>query len=282
MKKGNNKTLRFNTQKNASSMRAKRFAAAFSCFFVLLAGISFLLLLSYYDFNLSAIGKPVDEQLSTEPTTVEAAPVVQGTRNYLLFCRADSSNALRFAAILQADMNNLSLALTPISTEQVLSAGGCTGTMEQQLDFGGDTQLVTALEATLNIDIYRYIRSTDSSFKSMIGTLGGFVTTVPAAIDIRTETLTAIISPGEQTMTGDTALKYIRAYESQPHMQVQIIAELFEQKLTYANFNKADSYYSKLVNLVQTDISVLDFAKIKNSFEALLSDSPAVKIKTNR
>ena len=66
MKNGNTSKLRFDTERNARSSRHKRFAAAFSCFFILLAGVSILLLLSHYDFNLSAVIKPADEQTTVE------------------------------------------------------------------------------------------------------------------------------------------------------------------------------------------------------------------------
>ncbi len=280
MKTSNNKPLRFDTQKNARSMRVKRFAAAFSCFFVLLAGVSVLLLLSFYDFNLSAIGKPVEEQTTEETTTAAPISVTEGCRSYLLLCTADSSNTVRFAAILQADMDSMELSIQPLSPTLAMAADGCTGTAEQQLDFGGTPQLVKAIEATYNIEIEKYIRSTDSGFKSIISTVGGYETDVKEAIDIRSESLTAIIGKGKQTMTGDTALKYIRAFENDPAQQAQIIAELFEQKLTPFYFKKADSYYTKAINAVQSDISVLDFTLIKNSFEALINEQTPIDIKT--
>lgn len=281
MKTSNNKPLRFDTQKNARSMRVKRFAAAFSCFFVLLAGVSFLLLLSFYDFDLSSIGKPVEEQTTEEPTTAAPISVAQGKRSYLLLCTADSSNAIRFAAILQADMDSLELGIKPISPTLAMTADGFTGTAEQQLDFGGNSQLVKAVEAAYNIEIHKYIRSTDSGFKSIIGTVGGYETDVAEAIDIRSESLTAIIGKGKQTMTGDTTLKYIRAFEKSPAKQAEILAELFEQKITPNNFQKADRYYSAIINSVESDISVLDFNQIKNSFEALISSETPVDVKIN-
>lgn len=277
MKKGNNKPLRFDTQKNVRSMRIKRFAAAFSCFFVLLAGVSFLLLLNYYDFNLSAIGSP-KEETTVEQTTVKPEPQVSGNYNYLLLCTADASNEVRFAVMLNADMESLTLSISPISSDRILTYSGCTGTLAQQLDFGGEKQLTGALEAVDGIKIDKYIRSTDSNFKSLINSFGGFETTVEEAIDVRSDKLTAIIGAGKQTMTGDTLLKYIRYYENEPEMQARIIAELVEQEITPANFKKADSYYTKIINLVSSDISVVDFAEIKNGIEALLYSGEAVKV----
>ena len=129
MKKGNNKPLRFDTRKNVRSMRVKRFAAAFSCFFVLLGGISFLLLLRYYNFDLSAIGSPAEET-TVEETTLKPEPQVSGSYRCLLLCTADSSNEVRFAAILHADMEALELSVTPLDSSKVLNYGGCNGNLK--------------------------------------------------------------------------------------------------------------------------------------------------------
>ncbi|MBQ6932020.1 MAG: LCP family protein [Clostridia bacterium] len=277
MKKGNNKPLRFDTRKNVRSMRVKRFAAAFSCFFVLLGGISFLLLLRYYNFDLSAIGSPAEET-TVEETTLKPEPQVSGSYRCLLLCTADSSNEVRFAAILHADMEALELSVTPLDSSKVLNYGGCNGNLSAQLDFGGEKQLVSALEAADSIKIDKFMRSTDSSFKSLINSFGGFETTVEEAIDVRSDKLTAIIGAGKQSMTGDTLLKYLRYYENEPNKQAGIIADIIEQEITPANFKKADSHYTRVINLVKSDISVVDFAGVKTGIDALLYSGEAVKV----
>ncbi len=279
MKTGNKKPLRFDTQKNVRSMRFKRFAAAFSCFFVLLAGLSVLLFLSFYDFNLSAIGNPNADESTTVEETTRPVPEVNGQSNYLMLCTADSTNAVYFAFILSADLDNLCLTIHPLDTTKALPAHGCTGTLEQQLDYGGEQQLVEAVENSCSIEINKYMRSTDSSFKSIISAFGGFETTVKEPIDVRTDKLTAIISAGEQTMTGDTLLKYIRCYSEKPLRQAEIISELFRQKLTAFNFEKADTYYDKVIDLTESDISVLDFAQIKNGITALINSGEPVMMR---
>ena len=278
MRKGNRKQLRFDTEKNVRSLRFKRFAAAFSCFFILLAGISFLLLLSHYDFDLSSITSPESEQTTEVETTLPPAPQVEGVRSYLLFSTADSSNTVRFAAIVTADMNSKSLTVKGLDTSAVVAVTGCTGTFEQQLDYGGNPQLVLAAEKLSGISIDKFVRSTDSKFKSIINYVGGIEATVEKAIDIRTPELTAIIAAGKQTMTGDTTLKYMRSFEGQPQKQAELISSMIEQKLTAANLTKADSYYTKIINLAESDISVVDFASMKRSFEALLYDNRSVTV----
>ncbi len=250
---------------------------AFSCFFVVLASISFLLLLKHYDFNLSAIANP-NEQTTAEETTAQPAPQVDGVRNYLLVCTSDADNAMRFAAVVTADMNNKALSIKPLNTSASVTAAGHTGTFSQHLSFGGSSQLMLAAEKLSGLKIDKYVCSKDSKFKSIINYVGGIEMTVEKAIDIRTPELTAIIGAGKQTMTGDTMLKYIRVFENDPTAQAEIIAAMIEQKLTPANLSKADSYYKRIINLADSNISVVDFADMKRSFEALLYDSKAVDV----
>ncbi|MBR6635204.1 MAG: LCP family protein, partial [Clostridia bacterium] len=225
----------------------------------------------------SAIGNPAEET-TVEETTVKPEPQVSGSYRYLLLCTADADNEVRFAAVLNADMEALELSVTPLDASQKLSYGGCTGNLSAQLDFGGEKQLASALEANNGLKIDKFIRSTDSSFKSLINSFGGFETTVEEAIDVRSDKLTAIIGAGKQSMTGDTLLKYLRYYENEPKTQAEIIADIIEQEITPANFKKADSHYTRVINLVKSDISVVDFASVKTGIDALLYSGEAVMV----
>ena len=254
---------------------------AFSCFFVLLASISFLLLLKHYDFNLSAIANP-KEQTTAEETTVQPVPKVDGVRNYLLVCTSDADNTMRFASVVTADMNSKTLSIKALNTSASVAAAGHTGTFSQHLSYGGSPQLLLAAEKLSGLKIDKYVCSKDSKFKSIINYVGGIEITVEKAIDIRTPELTAIIGAGKQTMTGDTMLKYMRVYENDPDKQAEIIALMIEQKLTSSNLSKADSYYKRIINLADSNISVVDFADMKRSFEALLYENKAVSVTVNK
>lgn len=277
MKKSNKSKLRFDTEKNARSSRSRRFAVAFSCFFILLATVSVLLLLRHYNFDLSQMVKPSDEQTTEEKSTESPEPEVEGVRNYLLLCTADIDNSIRFISIVTADLNDKTLSIKAIDPTTSVSVSGCTGTFSTQLDYG-TSQLVLAVESYSGVKIDKYVRSTDSKFKSIINYLGGVEVNVEKQIDIRTPELTAVIAKGNQTMTGDTMLKYIRSFESQPHKQAEIIADMIEQKLTPANLANADSHYTKIINLTESDISVVNFADMQQGFKALLYDKSGVTV----
>lgn len=277
MKKSNKSKLRFDTIKNAQSSRSKRFAVAFSCFFVLFAAISVLLLLRHYNFDLSQMIKPADEQTTEEKSTEAPAPEVDGVRNYLLFCTADSDNTIRFISIVTADLNDKEISIKALDPTASVSAPGCTGTFSTQLGYG-TAQLVLAVENYSGVKIDKYVRSTDSKFKSIINYLGGIEVNVENQIDIRTPELTAVIAKGKQTMAGDTLLKYIRCFETQPQKQAEIIASMIEQKLTAANLANADSHYTKIINLTESDISVVNFAEMQQSFKALLYNTNNVTV----
>lgn len=278
MKNGNVTKLRFDTEKNVRSLRIKRFAAAFSCFFILLAGISVLLLLNHYDFNLSAIANPDDEQTTEEETTLSPIPQVEGIRNYLLVCTDDNSNAVRFAIVVTADMNNKDLAVRGLSTDAVITTPGCTGRFEDQINYGGMSQMVLAAEELSGMKIEKYVKSTDSKFHSAINYVGGVEINVENAVNIRTDDLTAIIVAGKQNMSGETLLDYLRSFEGQPQKQAELIAETIGQKLTPERLDKADKYYERIINLTESDISVFDFSSMKLGFEALLYDKSRAKI----
>jgi hypothetical protein len=76
-------------------------------------------------------------------------------------------------------------------------------------------------------------------------------------------------------------LKYMRCFENSPEKQAGIIADMIEQKITSSNLNKADIYYKKIINLSESDISIVDFADMKRSFRALLYDTNTVSVSVN-
>lgn len=239
--------------------------------------VSVLLLLRHYNFDLSEMVKSADEEGTEKDSTIAPAPEVQGVRNYLLFCTADGDNAVRFISVVTADLNNKELRVTAIDPAASVSVSGCTGTFSKQLDYG-TAQLVLAVEEYSGMKIDKYIRSTDSKFKSIINYVGGIEINVEEPIDIRTPELTAVIAKGLQTMAGDTMLKYIRSFESQPQKQAEIIADMIEQKLNVANLNNADAHYTKIINLTESDISVVDFADMQQGFKALLHGKEGITV----
>ena len=280
MKKNRTQTkLRFNTQKDERAAKAIRFAVAFVCFFVLLAGVSFLLLLKYYDFDLSKIAKTPEEESSTvQPETV-AAEEIRGEYNFLLLCTADADNEVRFAAFLTVDMDNGELSVSPIAADKAIAApDGTSGTVQQLLDAGGMSLLVNALEYTCSVDITKYIRSTDNGFKNVINAVGGAVFKVEESIDVHNDDLTFILDQGEQTMNGDTLLKYLRYYDGNDSRQMDILASVLRQKLTASEFESADRIYTKMINAVESDISVFDFETIKRGVQQLIAAGEPVSI----
>ena len=146
------------------------------------------------------------------------------------------------------------------------------------LDDGGVSRLLSALEYTCSIKIAKYIRSTDSGFKAAVNAVGGIVMTVPESIDVHSEKLTFIINQGEQTMNGDTLLKYLRYHEGDLAGQMEILAEIFRQTFTAAEFSSADRVYTKMINAVESDISVLDFEQIKRGVQQLIAAGEPVSI----
>ncbi len=274
--------LRFDTEKNVRTLRFKRFAAAFSCFFILVAGVSFLFMLNHYDFNLSAVFTPADTQETEPETSTQPAPAVEGVRNYLLVCTADNSNAVRFASIVTADMNKKTVCIKGLDTSANVTVAGCTGNFEKQLDYGGIAQLELAVETMSGLTIDKYITSTDSKFRSVTDYVGEFDIDVENSVNIRTDSLTAVIGAGRQTMNGDTMLKYIRSFEGNPQKQAELIAEILEQSITPSNLQKADRLYERIINKTESNISVLDFSSIKVSFEALLYDNGSVSVTVSK
>lgn len=278
MKSEKKGSLRFDTSKNERSGKAIRFAAAFCIFLLVFGGASALVLLKYYDFDLSKMIEPPPEETSAfETQPVRTVPEVEGEENFLFFCSSDSGAQLRFTALVHADMDNLQMTVCALGSDTVVNnVNNFSGTLTEHLLFGGSKQLKSAVETLTGVGISKYVRSTDNEFRACIKEMGGLTVVVPEKIDWRTGEMTVIIQQGEQLMGGDTLHKYLLYNAARPGVQADVICRMLDSYIVPEFTDRAEALFGSLVNRVETDISAMDFNTIRRNLEAF-ANSPERK-----
>ncbi len=270
MRNNRKNKLKFSTVKNEKSGKTFRFAVAFLCFFVLFGGLSVLVLLRYYDFDLSSMVTP--EQVSEDSSQTSAVPElepVSGVDYFLLYCTSDSGDVLNFTAVLKADLNNLKLTVLALASSQEATVDGKAATLAEHLALGGAQRLTSAIESLCGVKIKHCVASKNVGFRKAVNVMGGLTVDVPQSIDWRTNELTVIIREGEQQMNGDTLLKYMLYNSARPGVQADIICKMLDSYIVPGNTDLAPTYFEKVVNHVETDISVLDFSAMLPPLRAL-------------
>lgn len=277
----NDKNINYDTLGSVEKRKFKKFIVGFAVVMLLLVAVGIFALLRHYDYSFSGIVQDAEiagTDASAEQTT---AAEISGAEKWLLCCTSDADNTLRYAVLFSVDLDDKSLSLTPLMIDDVYENGECSGTMKEQLDYGGMKQLVGAIENVIGCRINRYVRCKDSGFRAVMTSFGSVSIKVDQQIDVRQGELIAIFNPGVQDMNGETLLKYIRCFDDDPHKQCEILAEIFRQKITEENALRADSLYEVIINRVESDISAFDFNAMKPTFSALTAVDNGVEVIVN-
>lgn len=286
MKKNNSNfriktNLEFKTDREQKSHRKFTFGLFFTVGVVMLGCVCLLLLLREYDFDVdNIIGRSPDTTQISEDTTVDAVTPT-GSANFLLLCSDDDGERVHHAAVLTVDLEKNQTVIKTLDAKKNYSANGYSGTLSKQLAHGGMSQVVAAVESATEMNISRYVRATDTSFKGVVKIFGGVPCTVEKKITYSVDGVGYIIDKGTQTLTADMSYKYMyylsQQNENKPEKMSDFLADMLAEFLTKENFSRVDSIYKKLVNILDTDISAYDFANQKSNLGYLIETTQGQK-----
>ncbi len=272
MKKNNSNfriktSLEFKTDKEQAGRKKLTFGLFFSIGIVMVACVCLLLLLREYDFDIdNIIGRSPDTTQESEETTAE--PVTfEGNANFLLLCSDDDGKKVHHAAVLSVDLSKASMMIKTVNAKKNVTADGFSGNLSQHLSHGGMAQVVAAVESLTDLEISRYVRATDTTFKGLVKVFGGVACTIDEKITYSVDGVGYIIEKGTQTLTADMSYKYMyylsQQNKNKPEKMSEFLSDMLCEFMTTENFTRADTIYKKLVNILDTDISAYDFANNK-------------------
>ena len=268
--------LVFQTQKKEQAKKTRKFALAILLFFLILAGIVALWFIKYIDHDITNL-------FHKEEDTSEGTPAAErryGDFSYLLFCGADAdgknAKSLRFIVVAKVDMGNKTVSVSALSDREVVEVGGVTASLADHFRSGGLNRLRAAVETMREIKFNAYVYTTDDGFDDAINALGTVTLEVPEQISYRSNEFNFICAQGKKIFRGADLLKYLRyCHVTEPdglQTQAEIFAELFRQYLTPNRVARADYYYAKVIDHVESDITVMVFSDYKAAMEYLTAD----------
>lgn len=281
MQKKNKNSIMFSAGGGNGKGDIKKFGIILvSCVLVVLA-VSVLAILSKYDFDVkTAVGGDSVTETSTDIGETEAVEIT--AEKTWFFWIADSDNErMRTAWLVNVRLPERELAVMPVKPSTHIEYDSRSLSIEEIRQTFGENKLVFALEREYGLKIDGYIGSDDESFKSMINYFGGITVTVPEQIEYRGEDLTLILVKGKQNMKGDTMLKYIRYLDTLGErglsFQASVMIEIFESVFKPSFAARAEKVYSKISNVLDTNITIVDFSSMQDVIEAMAEKGFKVK-----
>ncbi|MBQ3150261.1 MAG: LCP family protein [Clostridia bacterium] len=263
-----NKNHSFKTEQQQRKDRIIRFLIAIIC-----SAVIFLIFSLVY-IIVGDLSGGSDKEITE--TSVEYTVEIKdqsGVKNLMLFCTSNDKSSMRFLSVVQINFDDNTYTICSFSPNEMVNAGGTFASFFEHYQSGGAKQLQTALETLNGIAIDKYIGSTDKGFKNAINSMGPLILSFDEQISYRSEDFSIVFIEGEQKVRGDDLLKYLRYCGALGDegllMQSQTIGIMFSQYINEKNVSRCDNLYSSLINVLSSDISVLDFKKSKNIFRYL-------------
>lgn len=269
-------SLEFRTDKETKGRR--RFTLGFFLLvgIIMLACVCTLLLLKEYDFDIdNIIGRSPETTDSTSQTNADMS--LEGSSTFLFAVSDNSKNKLHYTALLNFDVSSGEIKIYTVDVNENHSEEKVKGSLTALYakSDGSMLSLKEAVEEITGVTVSRYIHATDDSFKGLIKIFGGVPYDVKERIQYSCDGVGYIIEKGRQTLTADMSYKYMYYLSQQnadkPDEMSNFLSAVLKVIMTPQNGSKADYYYSKLRNTLDTDISAFDFSNSKAALSQLIT-----------
>lgn len=239
--------LNFSSERQTKAKRTRAFVLAFVAFILVFGSVSVLIFMKSLDFNLqNLVKKPDTSSATTEASETESVPVKLSDTNVLLVC-SDSNKNLTLLAIVSAHAKEESI------TVQAIDPANQFQTVFQSQGLAG---LKNAVASAYALPVHRYIQVTESNLKKAIGSVGDVTLQIPQAVQYRGTDFSLYLDSGEQSLTGDLFVKYLRYTDV--NGKADAACALVKTILLAFGENNREKLFNTLFNLSDTDFSVVD------------------------
>lgn len=259
------KNHKFNTAKQEKRKSFFRLTAIFICIAVVIGSVSVAVILKnnnnfIKDLFTNETTVQSQEESTAENDLVDLEQELTGRARVLLYCTDREVSEIYFMAMVDANMKRQSFKVYPLKTDNP--------DYIKALSTGGYKELISKVESAEGIKIDRYIASDTDTFALAINYMGGLEYTVDERIEYRTDDYTLILTKGDQTIKGETLLKYFRyckTLDAQTGLQQQgdLICAMIDEYITAENVEKGDTIYEKVLSKInsKSDISYIEASK---------------------
>ncbi len=248
--------------------------------------ISVFVILAVNDFDIGKALGAREETKPSEETTAESEvneafadmEAFKESLTFLVLC--SDEDELTFCQLVGIDIAERKVRIKPLPVDY--SLGLPSGESSVAEVFRKESLSVLAASfASRNINIKKYIHVTEDNFRRLMSNLGSVSVEVTGNYEFNIDAVKYTFAPGMQNMAPDTLIKYMKHSaegESALRLQANASAAVFRQHFIKENLNKGESFFSTLINLVDTNITAFDYNGALPVLSALLSDEVEIAV----
>ncbi|MBP1565225.1 MAG: LCP family protein [Oscillospiraceae bacterium] len=184
----------------------------------------------------------------------------------ILFVYDTDDNALRDSfAVLRTSAQSKSFIFIPVSNDMLCDNKKMSDIYKQ----GGVIELQAAVEKTLDIDVQRYMKLNDEAFTLICDALGGVNYNVPDGL--------RGLNEGTQYLSSEYILKLVSNKKFAEDARTVTIGAVMADMISQTTGNRVsdalDYTFNSLINIVQTDITSIDYDNQKKAIEYIFNSN---------
>lgn len=255
---------KFKTSKQDKRGDLMRFFLAFIAFALVFGSISAVVILKHNELSLKSIFSKEATTEGGNETTADDQPVspvkLSGKTNFLIYCSSNDFSEMYFIHIIEADMDNCVIKDRPLNPDGKTTDGK---TYVQLLKESGAGKLVSAIEEKEGVKISKYVGSNAETFALAINYMDGLEYTVDERIEYRNSAYTLILTKGNQTIKGETLIKYFRYCKTLGvdgmRTQGKLVCAMLDSYINDNNVDKGTRIYQRLLSNLDSDSDISYF-----------------------
>ncbi|MDO5014640.1 MAG: hypothetical protein Q4E28_01615 [Clostridia bacterium] len=252
--------LKFLTEKQKSRRRAVFISIAIALIAALLLSVSTVVLLK----NKNSSSKEKEQPAIKKSAYSENLP--DNAKILILIPESDRSDIL-YLGILNINSAKDKLYLSPVDKKNLIQSENMT--IAEYYEKKGIVTTVAQLETSKNIKIDRYVAIHRGNIGALFKVTGPLEKNFDSEINYQDSDFRLQIKKGPKKISGNEMIKLLKYLEkSHPSdyaiRQSTLVAEYLNQSFGKENLSKGDTFFNSFVNLADTNISVVDFAKYKD------------------
>ncbi len=255
---------KFKTSKQDKRGDLMRFFLAFLAFALVFGSISAVVILKHNELSLKSIFSKETTTEGGNETTADDQPVspvkLSGKTNFLIYCSSNDFSEMYFIHIIEADMDNCVIKDRPLNPDSKTTDGK---TYVQLLKESGAGKLVSAIEEKEGVKISKYVGSNAETFALAINYMDGLEYTVDERIEYRNSAYTLILTKGNQTIKGETLIKYFRYCKTLGvdgmRTQGKLVCAMLDSYINDNNVDKGTRIYQRLLSNLDSDSDISYF-----------------------
>lgn len=271
--------LDFSSERQTKAKRMRSFIISFTAFVIVLGAISILMFYKSVNFDMSNIFNKNESTTNDFSTTEETTILAELTgKSNLLFVCYDINNNISSAFIIKNNMEIKTISVYNLAPDAKYIFNDTSLTLNEHFVKNGISGMKLAVENQTKIKIDKYIKATETNFKKIIDKIGTVDVNIPFDINYKSNDFTLSLNSGVQNLSGDMLVKYLKI--SKDENSSKAFAAFLDKSFSKKTIEEQDALFYNLINLVDTDISVVDYSDKRNvisAFSNLSAESKYIK-----